>query len=290
MILLEVHNRIIEELLTLQIEAFLRKEKLVELKTDVIDFDGALYHITSSRDKPFTVKYGDLLVRPLEGYNVTLSLDFNTQLPKGDSNDAWLPLVRKIAMLKRNCFVIVFEKHFEYQTKQESTNGNHKRAVIHYRDDETMYIDASSDRVIVIFPTIFKDVDDNIIGRVFMEEFKERRRQFQQAPQVIVSYRTPPEELKDMYEARIDDNIGYLTFVLFPRHTKEVARDNTINLIHTLRNYLHYHIKCCKAYLHAHMRYKTNEFLKRLQLARPEIKKNIRRGPSIIGDPPAGAE
>jgi hypothetical protein len=36
MILLEVHNRIIEELLTLQIETFLRKEKLVELKTDIV--------------------------------------------------------------------------------------------------------------------------------------------------------------------------------------------------------------------------------------------------------------
>ncbi|CAF4336297.1 unnamed protein product, partial [Rotaria magnacalcarata] len=121
--------------------------KLVELKTDVVDFDGAFYHVTSSRDKPFTVsiklkffldleqhstdevlrgEYGDLLVRPLEGYNVTLSLDFNIHLPKGDSNDAWLLLVRKIAMLKRNCFATVFEKYFEYQTKQELTNGNHK--------------------------------------------------------------------------------------------------------------------------------------------------------------------
>ena len=36
MILLEVHNRIIEELLTLQIETFLRKEKQIELKTDVV--------------------------------------------------------------------------------------------------------------------------------------------------------------------------------------------------------------------------------------------------------------
>lgn len=45
-----------------------------------------------------------------------------------------------------------------------------------------------------------------------MQEFKERRRQFQQAPQVIVSYRTPPEELKDMRDARTGDNIGYLTF------------------------------------------------------------------------------
>lgn len=33
MILLEVHNRIIEEQLTAQIETLLRKEKLVELKT-----------------------------------------------------------------------------------------------------------------------------------------------------------------------------------------------------------------------------------------------------------------
>lgn len=36
MILLDVHNRIIEELLTVQIETFLRKEKLVEIKTKVI--------------------------------------------------------------------------------------------------------------------------------------------------------------------------------------------------------------------------------------------------------------
>ena len=36
MILLEVHNRIIEEVLTLQIESFLRKEKLVEIKTNIV--------------------------------------------------------------------------------------------------------------------------------------------------------------------------------------------------------------------------------------------------------------
>jgi actin related protein 2/3 complex, subunit 2 len=107
------------------------------------------------------------LIAPLDGYNVTLSLDFHTQLPKGDTSDAWQPLVRKIAMLKRNCFAAVFEKYFEYQAKPES--NSHKRAVIHYRDDETMYVDASADRVVVIFSTVFKDQDDNVIGKVFME-------------------------------------------------------------------------------------------------------------------------
>ncbi|CAF0827186.1 unnamed protein product [Adineta ricciae] len=309
MIILEVHNRIIEELLTVQIETFLRKEKLVEIKTNVVDFDGALYHITHSRDNPFVVsiklkffqdleqygtddilrrEYGDLLVAPLSGYDVTLSFDFNSQLPKGETNDVWLPLVRKISMLKRHCFAAVFEKYFEFQSKQQPTTGDQKRAVIHYRDDETMYVNASSDRVTVIFSTVFKDADDNVIGRFFMEGLRERRQQFQQAPQVIVSYRTPPEELKGTPDARTGDNIGYLTFVLFPRHTKAAARENTINLIYILRNYFHYHIKCCKAYLHAHMRRKTNEFLRRLQLARPEVKKTFRRG--AAGEASAGVE
>ena len=100
---------------------------------------------------------------------MTLSLDFNTQLPQGNSNDAWLPLVRKIAMLKRHCFASVFEKYFFYQTKPELVTPANKRAIIHYREDETMYVGVASDRVVVIFSTVFKDADDNIIGRVFME-------------------------------------------------------------------------------------------------------------------------
>jgi len=35
----------------------------------------------------------------------------------------------------------------------------------------------------------------------------------------------------------------FLIAVLFPRHTNKETRDNTINLIHMFRDYLHYHIK-----------------------------------------------
>lgn len=58
--------------------------------------------------------------------------------------------------------------------------------------------------------------------------------------------------------------------VLTPRHTNPGNRDNTIDLIHTFRNYLHYHIKCSKAYIHTRMRAKTTDFLKVLNRARPE--------------------
>lgn len=117
------------------------------------------------------------------------------------------------------------------------------------------------------------------LSRPTLQEFKEGRRASHTAPQVLFSHREPPLELKDT-DAAVGDNIGYITFgrrettptpspsvstncaasnhhhslspvpppppVLFPRHTNANARDNTINLIHTFRDYLHYHIKCSK--------------------------------------------
>jgi actin related protein 2/3 complex subunit 2 len=57
-----------------------------------------------------------------------------------------------------------------------------------------------------------------------------------------------------------------------PRHFTKQNRDNTINMISMLRNYLHYHLKCSKAYMHQRMRAKTNDFLKVLNRAKPEPK------------------
>uniref|UniRef100_A0A0M3KJJ1 Arp2/3 complex 34 kDa subunit n=1 Tax=Anisakis simplex TaxID=6269 RepID=A0A0M3KJJ1_ANISI len=103
-----------------------------------------------------------------------------------------------------------------------------------------------------------------------LQEFREGRKASQTAPQVLYSVGEPPLELRSCADARVGDNVGYITFVLFPRHTNKNARDNTINLIHTFRDYLHYHIKCSKAYMHSRMRAKTSDFLKVLNRARPE--------------------
>ncbi|KAM7337921.1 hypothetical protein ACRRTK_004040 [Alexandromys fortis] len=70
-----------------------------------------------------------------------------------------------------------------------------------------MYVESRKDRVTVVFSTVFKDDDDVVIGKVFMQKFKEGQR-------------AQP-----------------------PSHTNAIARDNTINMIHTFWDYLHYHIK-----------------------------------------------
>lgn len=286
MILIEINNRIVEETLTNKIRNVKEGGKPYSTDITIADFDGVLFHISTLGDDKTKVmvsislkfykdlqehgadelikrEYADLLTTPEDGYNVSLLFDLENIPPNHEE------LVKKAGLLKRNCFASVFEKYFAFQQQGEAGN---KRAIIHYRDDETMYVAAQKDRVTVIFSTIFKDDDDVVIGKVFMQEFKEGRRNYQQAPQVLFSHKDPPSELQNT-DARTGENIGYITFVLFPRHTAPNVKDNTINLIHTLRDYLHYHIKCSKAYIHSRMRAKTSDFLKVLNRARPEEEK-----------------
>jgi actin related protein 2/3 complex subunit 2 len=60
--------------------------------------------------------------------------------------------------------------------------------------------------------------------------------------------------------------------VLFPRHFANPSQAlSTINRIQLFRDYLHYHIKCSKAYMHSRMRHRVAEFLKILNRAKPEV-------------------
>lgn len=82
------------------------------------------------------------------------------------------------------------------------------------RPEEAIYILPSSDRVTVIFSTIFKEETDRIFGKVFLQEFVDARRRpsCQTAPQVLYSNREPPLEIRELKELIDGDNIGYVTF------------------------------------------------------------------------------
>lgn len=287
MILLDVNNKAVYEALCLRFESALNSEKPELTELIIADFDGVVYHLSNPNadrtklmlsvqlkfyrelqehgaDELIKREYDQYIQLPSEaGYNVSLVFDLQ-KLPED-----WKQLAFKASMIKRNCFASVFEKYFEFQEKGQT---GHKTAVINYRSDETMFVRALDDRVTVIFSTTFKGEDDIILGKVFLQEFSETRRKFQQAPQVLFSYKHPPAELNDT-DAMVGENRGYITFVLMPRHIAKQTRDNTINLISMLRNYLHYHLKCSKAYMHQRMRAKTDAFLKVLNAAKPDQKR-----------------
>jgi len=286
--LLEPHNVIIQTTLGEKIT------KPSSLDVAFVDYDGVRFHLSTPERKTLLllsmhircwdelVRYGALEVLQREygallqsqaepEYNVSLEIDLE-QIPVGpEDREAF---ILSIALFKRNALAAPFESAFKSQKQLEST-GTEKGELmqIHYRDEEAIYVQAAHDRVTVIFSTIFSDETDRIYGKVFLQEFVDARRQpaIQNAPQILYSNRDPPRELQGVANLRNTEDTGYVTFVLFPRHFTPTNAAATISHIQLFRDYLHYHIKCSKAYMHSRMRHRVAEFQKVLNRAKQEV-------------------
>lgn len=111
-----------------------------------------------------------------------------------------------------------------------------------------------------------------------------RQPTIQNAPQVLYSNRDPPLEIRHIAGLRKSEDIGYVTFVLFPRHfTNPTIASATISHIQLFRDYLHYHIKCSKAYMHSRMRHRVTEFQKILNRAKTEVATTERKTARYVG-------
>ncbi|KZF25905.1 P34-Arc-domain-containing protein [Xylona heveae TC161] len=312
MLLLDYHNVLIHTLLT---ERFSGSPP-VSIDQIVSDFDGVTFHLSTPESKSkilisISVKcfndlvkygaqdvlareYGPYIVSPEPGFDFSIQVDLEN-LPEDPA--ARDELVRKISLMRRNAMAAPFERAFEEHAKfaEEASKFSSESApegvreggevmAIHYRDEEAIYVKASHDRVTVIFSTIFREETDRVYGKVFLQvgvsaEFVDaRRRAIQNAPQVLFR-QDPPLELHGV--PGLSDpgtgEIGYVTFVLFPRHLTLQRRDEVISHIQTFRDYFHYHIKASKAYIHSRMRRRTADFLQVLRRARPENEEKERK-------------
>ncbi|KAI4203201.1 MAG: hypothetical protein LQ350_002077 [Teloschistes chrysophthalmus] len=307
MLLLDYQNVLIQSLLT---ERFSGAPP-VSIDQVVSDFDGVTFHLSTPESKTKILisinvrcfkelvqygaqevlekEYGPYIVAPESGYDFSILLDLEN-LPTDE--EAKGDLIQRAALLKRNAMAAPFERAFDdfTQRQEEASKFNRESApegvreggevmAIHYRDEEAIYIKASHDRVTVIFSTMFREETDRIFGKVFLQEFVDaRRRAIQNAPQVL--YRNePPLELQGVPGLSDGSNgeVGYVTFVLFPRHITPQRRHDTISHIQTFRDYFHYHIKASKAYIHSRMRRRTADFLQVLNRARPENEEKERK-------------
>jgi actin related protein 2/3 complex subunit 2 len=235
-------------------------------------------------------EYGDYATQTEPGYDFSVLIDLEKLPEAKEERDA---LALKFALLKRNAMAAPFEQAYEeyYKLKEEASKFTSEEAPqgvraggevksIHYREEEAIYIKASHDRVTVIFSTIFREETDRVFGKVFIQEFVDaRRRAIQNAPQVLFR-NDPPLELQGTPGVQAtghDDKIGYVTFVLFPRHLTPQRMPEVISHIQTFRDYFHYHIKASKAYIHSRMRKRTADFLQVLRRARPENEERERK-------------
>ncbi|MCJ1479824.1 hypothetical protein MMC13_008510 [Lambiella insularis] len=254
-------------------------------------------------------EYGKYIVNPEAGYDFSILVDLEDLPAEQEAKD---DLVRRVSLLKRNAMAAPFERAFDefYKLQEEAGKFTRESApegvaeggevmAIHYREEEAIYIKASHDRVTVIFSTIFREETDRIFGKVFLQvrlrlclhflylgqrmtksqEFVDaRRRAIQNAPQVLFR-NEPPLELQNVpgLASSSKGEVGYVTFVLFPRHLTSQRREESISHIQTFRDYFHYHIKASKAYIHSRMRRRTADFLQVLNRARPENEEKERK-------------
>jgi len=277
MILLENANRILEGAIIARLEA----EKKESVDITFADFDGVLFHVSTVSEAKnllnvsisfkgaaqvmkdyggkelLTKYYGPLLQGTAEsGYDATLQIDLD-KLPQPKDD---LPI--KLALLKRHLYAAPFQRAIEKKGAE--------LIAFAYRPEEHVYIKSDPDRVTVIFEVLFRDADDIVFSKVFLQEFADTRKTINQAPAVTFSQKEAPLELKGVKGVKVGDNNGFVSFVLFAHHIADNSRDRTLDLIQTFRDYLHYHLKCYKAYMHMRMRTRVDSLLQILNRARPE--------------------
>jgi len=278
MILLEAHNGLIEDTIKQRIES--TKREAVDIT--LADFDGVTYHITTNAQqrniltisiywrciaefKSFGVDarikqiYGPLVVQPESGYDASLQIDLDN-IP----TDKKATLPKTIAYLKRNIISAPFLQLFESVTSKSQFN----MLTINYRDNEALYLKHGDDRAVIIFSINFRDSDDVVLSKVFLQEFANARKTISNAPAITYSQKEAPLELKGVRGVREGEDQGFVTFVLFGNHLLEQRRQHTIDMVHMFRDYLHYHIKCSKAYMHTRMRLRTESLLQVLNRAK----------------------
>jgi len=281
MLLLDYHNKIIEDTLLEKFEVTDGKYDSVE--AIIADFDGVLFHLFSDAnqknilsismsvkcwselqkygvDTVMKQQYGNNLTSAESGYNVTVQIDVSR--PPSDKAG----FARNVALMKRHAFAAPFYKVFS-DIEAKKAGG---LVEIQYRDDEAVYIKPETDRSIVIFSVRFKDQDDVVFAKVFLQEYADARKTMSNAPSVTYSQKEPPLELKGARNLKVGAAQGFVSFVLFQPHMAQAKREKTIDNIQTFRNYLHYHLKCSKAYLHTRMRNRVRIFLQVLNRAKSE--------------------
>lgn len=198
--------------------------------------------------------------RPDAGYDVAVEFDCDN-LPNPEET------LSQLAQIKRHILGGPLHKAFTaLATKSSPTES----AAIAYRKHEMMYICPSAQKVVVVFLVDFADPTDQAIARVFLKEFEEAQRTVRAAPPVSFT-REPPREIASLVGNYNTDCAGFIAFALEDRHVIGEQLDIAVTMLTGFRNYLHYHIKCSKTYLHMRMRKRVAGWLQVLNRAVPEV-------------------
>jgi len=262
----------------------LLEDKREACEINFADFDEVSFRISSSAERPNVVKvnmamrnvpylkengsqavldrlFPGLETAPDAGFQV--ALEFDCDRIAGEK----AVFLEKISELKRHVFGGPLDKAFTALSAGRSEGLPVVK--IDYRKNEVMFVCPAATKVLVVFLVDFEDATDKALAKVFLQEFVEAQRAVRSAPPVSYT-KDPPGELASVDFRFNSDIAGFLGFSLEPRHVADAHKESAITLLTGFRNYLHYHIKASKTYLHMRMRKRVAGWLQVLNRAVPE--------------------
>jgi len=289
MIFLEYESAILRNLL----ERSLDEHDKLSGKYHFCDFDGVEFELSIDKEKFITVQlklpgakeimenggdqyydrlYGELKTDATAPY--THAIKFKLEGMEAAKQKETITLA---ARLRAN----LMAAPFIWVAEQFSNKASFAPFEIPYRptSQESIYVTPSENGAVATFSIRFSDPGDRIIGGVFFQELKAARTKVNSAPGINFGFEVPKDlETFDLPPAyKETTNFGFVSLILGPSQLSEAKRIQTGYNVPMFRNYLHYHIKCTKAFLHQRMRARTNLLLRELANAKPQPKKVIKR-------------
>jgi actin related protein 2/3 complex subunit 2 len=315
MLLLDTGSNIMKDVLQRRFEHMERQQREISagatdkpVKADLIlanfcDYDGFLYHINNPGSpaernkvtvslelcgfkvlmerKDIDVKsylkkkaYGAYLEdQPESGSDLTVLLDFDSEALKGASSADNQKLINELADIKYHVLEAYLVPNFA-TILTDKPSPLPPQLIIH-RSDEAIYVRPLADQVEITYRTKFDDDDDFEMGKIFIQEFAETK---VAGPGVRAFLNKPPVEVQSIFNSYDKSRAAYVVLSLRQQTIQNEAKQlNSVKLCLSFRNYLHYHLKCSKAYIHSRMRLQTANFIKILNRAFPDDEKTEKK-------------
>jgi actin related protein 2/3 complex subunit 2 len=206
-----------------------------------------------------TALYPGCEVAPEKGFNVAIQFDMD-----GLANPQ--QFLKHICEIRRNMVGGPFHQAFTALAARKADSVPFFR--LEYRPGEMVFVCPGAGKVVVIFLVDFKDKTDKALAKLILQQFAEIRNN--DSP--VVSYtKEPPGELAGQQFQFFSDTCGFISFAFEERHVTGARLEQAVTLLAGFRNYIHYHIKCAKTYLHIRMRKRVAGWLQILNRSKPDV-------------------
>jgi actin related protein 2/3 complex subunit 2 len=228
----------------------------------IFEFLVTSFYLSNGAQQVLDRLFPGMETSPDSGFDVALQLDLDRLPPNPEV------LLTEMSQIKRHILGGPLELAF---IALEAKQANAAPVQIDFRRRESMFVCPTAGKVVVIFSVDFEDQFDQALAKVFLQQFMEAQRDVRGAPPIAYG-KEPPRELEGMKFTHDPNSAGYISFALEPRHIEgPEKRTKAVTLLTGFRNYIHYHIKCSKTYLHMRMRKRVAGWLQVLNRAMPEV-------------------